>query len=100
MVAECRMYSSYKGDARVERCCSIREETSLTGSRHTQRLAIPFRQGGNIIDRTDTSYDYPLVVAVVAIIHAKVPIAVQGTIHQVIIEGLWLGDIHTMYTYL
>ena len=96
MVAECRMNSCHKGDSLVQCSCCIRQESALAGTRHTNGLAIPLGQRGNIVNSTNATNHHTLVVAR---LHTKVPVTVQGAVHQIVIKSLRLSHIYPMNTY-
>ena len=99
MVAEGRMDSRHEGDALVERGGNVRQEAPLAAACHADGLAIPLRQRGDVVDRPYTAHDDALVVALVAVVHAEVPVIVESTVHQIVVESLRLGDVHAMDAY-
>ena len=91
MITKRSMHRGVAGKALIQSCSSQRQKSSLTRSCHASLLAIPGCVLLDIVHRTDTPHDHMVIVVFVAIVHVELPVALQGTIVQVIIHPLLHG---------
>ena len=82
------MHGGIAADALVEPRRSQRQESALTGARHTQLAPVPGSVLLNIVERANTSYNHALVVALVAVVHAPVPVVHQGPVEHIVVDLL------------
>ena len=100
MITKRSMHRGVAGKALIQSCSSQRQKSSLTRSCHASLLAIPGCVLLDIVHRTDTPHDHMVIVVFVAIVHVELPVALQGTIVQVIIHTLLHGHRNAVDTNL